>query len=239
MTRMTAQIASVIALLLVHLTSCAAAQAIGQTPMDQLPMYGGADRTVDASLKAADHKLISDTTSAYGSREKASQALLGNGFAFFNRDDLVAAMRRFNQAWLLDPNNPEVYWGFGAVLHEKGKDCEAMAQFQKALSFGRYVEGMNPDAALIMTLCALSDKALSEEARDKLFANADALYVEALEKDPRKGYVYGSMATERYWRGRYREAWGAVKLARTNGSKLPEQFLDLLRAKLADPFNSP
>ena len=227
---MTAQIRSFIALLLVYLAPYAAAQ-----PMDQLPMYGGADRTVDSSLKAADDKLIADTTRYYGSREKASQAFVGNGFAYYNRDDLVAAMRRFNQAWLLDPNNPEAYWGFGAVLHDKGKNCEAMAQFQKALSFGRYVEGMNPDAARITTLCALDDKALSEEARDKLFASADALYAEALAKDPKKGYVYGSMATARYWRGQYAEAWEAVQLARANGDKLPEKFLNLLRAKMAEP----
>lgn len=204
-------------------------------PVDQLPMYGAPGRTVSPAVKAIDDKLISDTTKYYGSLEKASQAFVGNGFAYYKRNDLVAAMRRFNQAWLLDPNNPEAYWGFAAVLHNKGKNCEAMVQFQKALSFGRYVEGMIPDAARITTLCAVDDKSLSEEDRDKLFANADALYAEALAKDPNKGYVYGSIATARYWRGQYAEAWQAVKLARTNGDKLPEQFLNLLRAKLAEP----
>lgn len=227
---MTTRIHTWIALLLICITPYAAAQ-----PMDQIPMYGGADRTVDPSLKAADDKLIADTTKHYGNREKASQAFVGNGFAYYNRDDIVAAMRRFNQAWLLDPSNPEAYWGFGAILHDKGKNCEAMAQFQKALSFGRYVEGMNPDAARITTLCALDDKRLSEEARGKLIASADALYAEALAKDPNKGYVYGSMATARYWRGQYAEAWDAVKLARANGDKLPEKFLNLLRAKMAEP----
>ena len=227
---MTAPLKYLVALALVQFTSLAAAQ-----PMDQLPMYGGADRMADSSLKAADEKLIVDTTKYYGSREKASQAFVGNGFAYYNRDDLPNAMRRFNQAWLLDPNNPEAYWGFGAVLHDKGKNCEAMAQFQKALSFGRYVEGMNPDAARITTLCAVDDKALSDEARNKLLASADALYAEALDKDPNKGYVYGSMATARYWRGQYAEAWEAVRLARANGGKLPEKFLNLLRAKMPEP----
>jgi Tfp pilus assembly protein PilF len=227
---MTSHIAALVATLLVCLATHASAQ-----PMDQLPMYGGVDRTADSSLKAADEKLIADTTKHYGSREKASQAFVGNGFVYYNRDDLVVAMRRFNQAWLLDPHNPEAYWGFGAVLHDKGKNCEAMLQFQKALSFGRYIEGMNPDAARITTLCALDDKTLSAEARDKLVATADALYEEALTKDPNKGYVHGSMATARYWRGQYAEAWEAVKLAKANGNKLPENFLKLLRAKMPEP----
>lgn len=227
---MTAKIAGVIALLLVHLVSHAADQ-----PIDQLPMYGGVDRAVSTSLKAADDKLIADTTKHYGSRGKASQAFVGNGFAYLGRDDLAAAMRRFNQAWILDPNNPEAYWGFGAVLHEKGQTCEAMGQFQKALSFGRFVEGMNPDAARITTLCAISDKGLSEEARASLFADADALYVEALAKDSSKGYVYASPATSRYWRGQYAESWSAVKRARDNAGQVPETFLNLLRAKMAEP----
>jgi Flp pilus assembly protein TadD len=108
-----------------------------------------------------------------------------------------------------------------------------MAQFQKALSFGRYIEGMNPDAARIFTLCAIDDRA-SREERSKLLVRADALYAEALAKDPNKGYVH-SMATAHYWRGQYAEAWAAVKLACFNGAALPEKFLALLRAKMPEP----
>ena len=95
-------------------------------------MYGGLDRNSDPSLRAADEKLIADTARHYGSREKASAVFTGNGFAFYGRDDLANAMRRFNQAWLLDPNNPEAYFGFAVVLHDKGKNCEAATQFEKA-----------------------------------------------------------------------------------------------------------
>ncbi len=175
-------------------------------PVDQLPMYGGLDRSSDPSLRAADEKLIADTTRHYGSREKASAAFVGNGFAFYGRDDLANAMRRFNQAWLLDPNNPEIYFGFAAVLHDRGKNCEAATQFEKAASFGRYVQGMAPDAARVLVLCALEDKSLSEKARSALFARSDALYTEALTSEPNKGYVHASMASALFWRGKYAEA---------------------------------
>jgi Tfp pilus assembly protein PilF len=204
-------------------------------PVDQLPMYGGLDRNSDPSLRAADEKLVADTIQHYGSREKASAAFVGNGFAFYGRDDLANAMRRFNQAWLLDPNNPEIYFGFAVVLHDKGKNCEAVTQFEKAASFGRYVQGMAPDAARVIVLCAIADKALSEEARSALFARSDALYAEALNSEPNKGYVHASMASALYWRGKYAEAWAAVKLARANGGRLPEQFLRLLQEKMPEP----
>ena len=204
-------------------------------PVDQLPMYGGLDRSGDSSLREADDKLVAETVRHYGSREKASAAFVANGFAFYGRDNLADAMRRFNQAWLLDPNNAEVYFGFAVVLHDKGKNCEATTQFERATSFGRYIEGMAPDAARILVLCAVEDKSLSEEAKSKLFSRSDALYAEALTREPNKGYVHASMASASFWRGKYAEAWASVKLARANGGRLPEQFLRLLREKMPEP----
>lgn len=75
-------------------------------------MYGGMDKTTIPVLKAVDEKFITDTTNHYGTREKASAALVNNGFEYCQRNDLANAIRRFNQAWLLDPKNPEVYVGY-------------------------------------------------------------------------------------------------------------------------------
>ncbi|WP_421954813.1 hypothetical protein [Polaromonas sp.] len=222
--------------LLLALSLCLAiALPTAAQPVDQFPMYSGLDRSSDPLLRAADEKLIADTTRYYGDREKASAAFASNGFAFYGRDDLANAMRRFNQAWLLDPNNPEVYFGFAVVLHDKGKNCEAATQFEKAASFGRYVQGMAPDAARVSVLCSIEDKSLSEDAKAALLARSDALYAEALTREPNKGYVHASMASALYWRGKYADAWAAVKLARANGGRLPEQFLRLLQEKMPEP----
>ncbi|TAG26152.1 MAG: hypothetical protein EAZ37_10345 [Burkholderiales bacterium] len=198
-------------------------------------MYGGHDRSSDPIVRAADEKLIEDSTRQYGSREKASMAFVGNGFAYYGRGDLANAMRRFNQAWLLDANNPEVYFGFAVVLHDKGKHCDSSAQFEKAASFGRYVQGMLPDAARVIVLCAIEDKSLTEEARLALFARSDTLYIEALSKEPSKGYVYASRASALFWRGNYSASWEAVKQARLNGGRIPEKFLRMLGEKLSEP----
>jgi Tfp pilus assembly protein PilF len=222
-------------LLLAFMLSLVAVFPAVAQPADQLPMYGGLDRTSDPSLRAADEKLIADTSQHYGSREKAGLAFVSNGFTYYGRNDLTNAMRRFNQAWLLDPDNPEVYFGFAVVLHDQGKICEAATQFDKALSFGRYVQGMAPDAARVIVLCAVNDKTLSDEARSALFARSDAVYAEALNSEPNKGYVYASMASALYWRGKYPVAWTSVKIARANGGQLPDQFLRMLREKMPEP----
>jgi Tfp pilus assembly protein PilF len=76
------------------------------------------------------------------------------------------AMRRFNQAWLLDSNNAEVYAGFAAVLHDQGKNCEAMKMMEDALSRNPpSYQGIYPDAGRIIALCAVSDNSISEEAK--------------------------------------------------------------------------
>jgi hypothetical protein len=75
-------------------------------PIDQVPMYGGMDRAAVPALKAADEKLIADTTQHYGSRAKASAAFVDAGMNYYYHDDLAAAMRRFNQAWLLPTDLP-------------------------------------------------------------------------------------------------------------------------------------
>ena len=210
--------------------------AEGQTPIDQVPMYGGMDRSAIPELKAADEKLIADTVRHYGTREKASAAFVKNGFAYYQRDDLANAMRRFNQAWLLDPKNPDVYTGFGSVLHDQGKNCEAMQMMEKALALNPPTnQGILPDAARLITLCAVSDKGLSTEAKNKLFERSESLYRKAEEIEPNKSYVYGSWSTAYYWRGQYSEAWVMIAKERAAGGKPSERLLGLLRDKMPEP----
>jgi tetratricopeptide (TPR) repeat protein len=220
------------ALLLVY---CSSLSAESKVPIDQVPMYGGMDRSAVNELKAADEKLIEETTKAFGSREKASTAFVDRAFRLYGQDDIAGAMRRFNQAWLLNPDNPEVYWGFASVLHDQGKACDAMKMIDKALSFNQYITGLYPDAGRLITLCASIDTALTAEERKQLYDKADSLYAQAEAKDSNKGYAYASWASAYYWRGQYGDAWKMVKKAREAGGPLPGPFLKQLRSKMEEP----
>lgn len=145
------------------------------------------------------------------------------------------AMRRFNQAWLLDPTNPEIYWGFGSILHDQEKMCEAMTHFEKAVSAGRYISGLYPDAGRVFSECAVENKGLSADDRQKLYDRADVLFAQAAEKDKNKGYVYVTWAIAYYLREQYPQSWEMVKKARENGGEVPPQFLAMLRSKMAEP----
>jgi tetratricopeptide (TPR) repeat protein len=89
-------------------------------------MYGGMDRSKVPELRAADEQFIANVTSLFGTREAAARAEVEQGFKFYKQNNLAMAMRRYNQAWLLDANNPEIYWGFSLVFQDQEKYCEAV-----------------------------------------------------------------------------------------------------------------
>ncbi len=51
----------------------------------------------------------------HASRHDGSEQLVALGYKYLEQGDPRVAMYRFNGAWLLDPNNPNVYSGFGSV----------------------------------------------------------------------------------------------------------------------------
>ena len=139
-----------------------------KTRIDEIPMYGGMDRTVVPEIKAGDEKFISEVTQQFGSREEASNIWVERGYKLYMEDKLGMAMHRFNQAWLLNPKNPNVFAGFGSVLHDRGKDCEAMIMEENALSLNPPTNlGVYPDAGMIVSLCAVNSKPLSADEKTK------------------------------------------------------------------------
>lgn len=218
------------------LTGCLATSQEQKSRIDEVPMYGGIDRSRVPDLVSADQEFISAVTKEFGSRDRASQLWVEQGFKFYNLDRLDMAMRRFNQAWLLNPENPEVFAGFGSVLHDQGKYCDAMKMMDKSLSLQPpSYQGIFTDAARIMTLCAVSDEIISEQEKSRLIAESDALYKKAEKVELNKAYTYGSWASAYYWRGDYPQAWNMIKKQREHGGTPGDRFIQLLTAEMNEP----
>lgn len=207
-----------------------------QVPIDQVPMYGGMDRTQVPELKAGDEKFIADVTTKFGSREAAGRAWVEQGFKFYYQDNLVLAMRRFNQAWLLDPNYPEVYWGFAVVLTDKEKYCEALKMVELSQSKGSLQPGFLPDAALIYTGCAIENKD-NQELRERYLTRSDELFSQALASPAvRKEYTLFHWARAMYGRGDYAGAWEKVaSFKKETGKDFDPRFLKALSQKMPEP----
>lgn len=103
-------------------------------PSNEMPMYGGIPRTSDE--KGADDKLIQSTISEYGSREAAFQRAFEFGWNYFYRENYAAAMKRFNQSWLIDPNDSRIFNAFGMVVAAQSNQAAAIPWFQKGADKG-------------------------------------------------------------------------------------------------------
>jgi len=200
-------------------------------------MYGGMDRSQVPALRDADEKFIADVSSHYGSREKAARAWVEQGFKFYGQDQLGMAMRRFNQAWLLDPANAETYWGFASVLSDQDKYCDALKMVELAQSKGLMQPGFLSDAALIFTGCAMEVSASDPVKRQAYLTRSDELFSQALASPAeRKEYTLSHWARAMYRRGDYAGAWTKVQQFRKEtGKEFNERFLRALREKLPEP----
>lgn len=106
------------------------------------PKFG--DAVKSKSQKEADQRLIADYIKQEGSRRKGSETLVKLGFDFLYEGNIRTAMYRFNQAWLLDPENENVFWGFAAVYFNFGDFENAMKQLDEGLV-------LNPESSNIIT----------------------------------------------------------------------------------------
>lgn len=102
-----------------------------KTNIRLLPKYGHFAKT-DAQKKS-DKEFIETTLKQDSTNRKASDHMVLLGFNYLNRD-IKTAMYRFNQAYLLDSTNTDIYWGFGAIYMTLGEFSKAEQQYLQGLS---------------------------------------------------------------------------------------------------------
>lgn len=95
-----------------------------------LPKYGPNELPVH--LTKLNRTFVEEVIQKAGSREKASAHAISLGWGALNAGDLRVAMNRFNQAWLLTPDDPNIYWGFGCVSSEQSKHEQALSMMDQA-----------------------------------------------------------------------------------------------------------
>ena len=206
---------------------------------EKLPMFGQPKIPRPENLKQADEAFIRDSTLRYGNRQAASNALAAQGWAAIRAKQPDLAMQRFNQAWLLNSKNYGAFWGFGAVLSERGKLAEAIEQLEAAREL---VDDTNQRVALLCDLGAVhSEYAARMHAEKQLerahhFVVANSRFTESLELNPKYAPSWREWAISLYDQERYSEAWVRVRQARAlQAEPFPEEFLKKLSAKMPEP----
>ena len=106
------------------------------------PKYGNATKTKEQL--EADRKLTASYLEQAGSPRAASDLLVSLGFDYFNKGELKTAMSRFNQAWILDPKNENVFRGFGAIYFTFKDYPKTIQQYDEGLN-------LNPESSVLLT----------------------------------------------------------------------------------------
>jgi len=88
-----------------------------------LPMFGPGQKT--DQQKEIDEEFIQTVLGQYGTSEAACEAHIDFAWRYLYNKDTETAMKRFNQAWLLESEYPDSYYGFSVLLRLNNNPEEA------------------------------------------------------------------------------------------------------------------
>ncbi len=113
-------------------------------PTSEQPFFGFAVK--DAAQKAADEKFVKAMLEAVGTREKAFEETTKRGWRAVTKGNASEAAQRFNQAFLLAPEQSGVYHGFAVIAQMRFRDNDfADEMFRIARKQPNPLKSLNAD----------------------------------------------------------------------------------------------
>lgn len=181
-----------------------------------MPMYDDPDPKRGASQKELDKTTLELTIQEAGSKEAAVSKTVRAAWAYFNSGYPNIAMRKFNQAWSLDPKNAEVYYGFGCILTNRGEFDGAIEMYTKAVDLNpKYYEAY---ANRGLDYC-------NKEEYDKAILD----FTKAIEIRPNEAQTYNDRAVAYFFKNEYSKCWDDVHKAQALGYNIHPEFLKNLQ----------
>jgi len=117
-------------------------QKQAKSDMRMLPEFGNIEKTKQEIT--SDTRFVNSIVEAGKSKSEGAHDMIRIGFEYLYKGDLKTAMYRFNQAYLLNPKNSGIYWGYGAVYTALGAYDEARKEYTEGLK-------LEPESAPILT----------------------------------------------------------------------------------------
>ena len=186
--------------------------ALAEQPMKELPMYGGQHKP-----KVEKNKVFS---------KDAAQ----HGWKAYYEGDFDKSMRRFNQAWMFDPENPEVYWGFGLVLQKRAAKEDKFRNLRESIKWLEIAHSKNPKNGMILGDLAFAHSIIGFELKKKEekqlhFSKADDLFERAYALTPDYPPIVAHWSQHLYFTRNYLKAKEKMKEAANGGFKFNPHYL--------------
>lgn len=191
-------------------------------PTNQQPMYGNihemapkneAEKKFLERIRAADKRFIKQIIAKGYSRKSGARAMLKRGWQHFEKKEYVVAIKRFNQAWLLDPEYGDPYHGFALISAVRNEAPSLIEKYlQKAISKSSVSVAAHVDYGRFLWTQKKLDKSL-------------IILNRALEIEPRAYNARSHISFVYFLKENFLESckWG--KLAEKNGDSVEEGFV--------------
>ena len=197
-------------------------QEKAKTEINLRPEYGNV--TKDKAYIEEDQKFIKTVLKEDVTNRKGSEHLVQLGFTYLYRGDLETAMRRFNQAWLVDPKNENAYWGFAAIYFAFNDYDEALKQEEKGLL-------INPNSSNILTDKATLYTGLYMSKHDINYLNkAIELFNKSYKIDPTNQNTLFKLSAAYFYKKDCLNAWKFYdECMKLGGKPISPEYADALR----------
>lgn len=203
---------------------------VGAQDINLLPKYGSVQKTT--AQKDADNRFILEIDKQYqGDRKKGSAEAAKRGWGNLRQGKPDEAMRRFNQAWLLDSGNGAAIWGMAAAQASSEKNNDALRLFAEADRLMGDDIDFAVDHARALGMIGVQSK------NKALVSDALARFEQLQARAPDHTLNFQNWAITSYYLGNYPEAWQKVKLAEKTrrANEIDKGFVAELQKKMPRP----
>jgi tetratricopeptide (TPR) repeat protein len=197
--------------------------AWAERPMNELPMYGGqhnpaVERNVDFSREATQR-----------------------GWKAYYQGDFDTAIKRFNQGWMFDRDNPEVYWGFGLIMGQRASIGNPESSLKESIRFLEMANVKAPEDGRIIGDLAFSHTVLGQYFQSNRRANKKAqghfetageLFSKAYTKAPTYPPITANWSVFFFYTGNFEKAKAKVDEAFMLGYRFSPNYIEELESNL-------
>ena len=154
--------------------------------INKLPMYGQVPKCPEQI--EIDNDFLKECDELFENRKEAAVRHIDYGWGYFYKNQLDLAMSRFNQAWLLDKSNADIFWGYGNILGKKGDFEKSIVYLKESIS----INPKNPKSweSISTSYGQLFFKTKNIEDLDKTIESLKT----SMKLDPKNTRVYGELA---------------------------------------------
>jgi len=152
-----------------------------------LPLYGKVKKC-SAQIES-DRAFLKECDKNFSDRKKASRYYTERGWSYYYSKKPDTAMMRFNQAWLLDSLNADVFWGYGDLVGQQKNYKESVVFFDHSLR-------LNASNSKVWESAATSYVQLFFKTKDVSFLNKSTGFLKgAIKLDPKNPGLYAELTT--------------------------------------------